>query len=98
MSSLRLTCPFCLARVPAAEDERGELVGCPACGATLRVPEAPWFFERHGQRHGPVSRKRLRELLTQGTLQPSDLVRQHGTERWVLVADAVEPEMAPKES
>src|SRR5206468_4045621 len=91
MSRLRLTCPFCQSGVPATEDQRGQLAGCPACGATLRIPEAPWFFERLGKRHGPVSRRKLCELLAQGTLQPSDLVRQQGTERWILAADALEP-------
>jgi hypothetical protein len=91
MSSLRLSCPFCQSAVPATEDQRGQLTGCPSCGATLRIPEAPWFYEKNGTRHGPVSRRRLRELLAQGTLQASDLVRQHGTQRWILIADALDP-------
>ena len=47
---------------------------------------ALWYYERGGQRLGPVSPENLRELAASGRLRASDLVWKQGLETWVPAA------------
>jgi WD40 repeat protein/Tfp pilus assembly protein PilF len=89
MSSLQLNCPHCQVSVSAAESQRGQIICCPGCGTQLRVPEAPWHYQKNGQQFGPITRKRLRDLLSRGELQGTDLVRQVNAEQWIRAAEVV---------
>src|SRR5262249_46319192 len=97
MSSLQLNCPHCRAPVPADAAQPGQIVRCPGCGTELRIPEAPWFYQTNGQLRGPVTRGRLRDLVSRGDLQAADLVRQDGAGDWLLAAQVVAetPSFAP---
>ena len=43
---------------------------------------AQWHYQKNGEIHGPVSGKELKTLAESKQLDPSDLVRKVGTERW----------------
>ena len=45
--------------------------------------ETHWLYRIQGKQHGPVSMTELRELATKGVLQPTDIVAQQGTDKWV---------------
>ena len=42
-----------------------------------------WHYQRGGQEHGPVTTADLRLLADSERLQPTDMVRQEGTTKWV---------------
>jgi GYF domain 2 len=44
---------------------------------------ADWFYSEGDQRRGPVTEDDLKRLVTEGRLQPSDLVWQDGMADWV---------------
>jgi hypothetical protein len=41
-----------------------------------------WYYRRGGQRYGPVSDGELRQLVTTGKLQPTDLIWRAGLKTW----------------
>ena len=43
---------------------------------------AQWHYQKNGEIHGPVSGKELKTLAESKQLDPSDLVRKVGTEKW----------------
>ena len=45
--------------------------------------DTQWLYRSQGKQHGPVSMTELRELATKGVLQPTDIVAQQGTDKWV---------------
>jgi hypothetical protein len=42
-----------------------------------------WYYTKDGQRQGPVTSERLKELAANGQLSPTDLVWKEGTSQWV---------------
>jgi hypothetical protein len=52
-----------------------------------------WFYAREGQRQGPVSEARLRELRAAGAVGPDDLVWRAGFPDWRPARDV--PELGP---
>lgn len=45
-----------------------------------------WFYTDQGQRLGPVSPEQLKQLVTSGRLQPSDMVWKEGMAQWVAAS------------
>jgi hypothetical protein len=46
-------------------------------------PDAGWYYAQGGQRSGPVSTIRLRQMASAGALQPNDLVWKQGLADWI---------------
>jgi serine/threonine protein kinase len=53
-----------------------------------------WYFAQGKRKKGPVSWDRLRRLAAAGHLQPSDMVIQEGTNKWVPTSSV--PDLFPK--
>jgi hypothetical protein len=51
-----------------------------------RTSDPSWYYMRHGQRGGPVSRGQLQQLIATGKLGPSAMVWQTGMANWVAAA------------
>jgi hypothetical protein len=49
---------------------------------------AQWYYQLLGEEFGPVSEASLRQLLIDGTLCNSDLVRGETSANWILLSDA----------
>jgi len=49
--------------------------------------DGDWHYARNGSRYGPVPRERLKKLVTDGWLQPDDLVWTAGMKQWVRAGD-----------
>jgi hypothetical protein len=47
------------------------------------MAQSMWFYDHEGQVGGPVSVSELRQLASEGRLQPNDRVRKEDMERWV---------------
>ena len=47
------------------------------------MTESRWWVANQNQRLGPYSWAQLRQMADSGTLRPTDLVFQEGTEQWV---------------
>jgi len=45
--------------------------------------ESEWYYAVQGQQQGPVSSGELRQLVTSGRIQPSDMVWKQGMTQWV---------------
>ncbi len=45
-----------------------------------------WYYARNKQRVGPVSFAELQRLVAVGQFQPTDMVLQEGSQKWVLAA------------
>jgi hypothetical protein len=88
-------CPACKRPVPQTA------VSVPASAASSAgrpnaAPAAPgpgWFYAQNKKKHGPVQLTQLRQLASSGKLQPSDMVLQEGSGKW-LAASAL-PELFP---
>ena len=46
------------------------------------MSEGEWYYVRDGQRQGPITSQTLRELVTAGEIQPTDLVWTEGQSDW----------------
>ena len=42
-----------------------------------------WYYGRDGQHAGPVTSQKLKELVDNGDLQPSDLIWKEGLSEWI---------------
>ncbi len=42
-----------------------------------------WYYTQNGERQGPVSPKQLKQLVTKGEIQPTDLVWTEGKDEWI---------------
>lgn len=54
-------------------------------GSTMA--DAIWYYAKHDQQHGPVSAAQLQELVTGGTLLPTDLVWKEGMDDWAPASE-----------
>jgi TM2 domain-containing membrane protein YozV len=45
-----------------------------------------WYYSHNGERHGPVSSDRLKEMAAAGRLKPDDLVWKEGMDAWAPAA------------
>ena len=41
-----------------------------------------WYYAQQGQRKGPVSEEQIRQLMSSGQIQPTDLVWKQGMAQW----------------
>jgi len=78
MASLTSFCPHCRAQVPV---EDGQPISCPSCGHL--VNGTAWYYAKNRQKIGPVCLTNLQQLAVSGELQPSDMVLQDETKKWV---------------
>src|SRR5437016_2858360 len=102
MPAPALRCPHCQSvfQTPEGQSE----IACPGCGRRLvlpaaKPPEPTWYYAQNKQKVGPVSLQRLRQLVTGGQLQPTDMVLQTGSSRWCPAGSQPEifPPVRPKE-
>jgi len=42
-----------------------------------------WYYQKDGQRNGPISSAQLKQLADSGTLHPADIVWKEGLQQWV---------------
>lgn len=49
---------------------------------------AEWYWMKHGQKHGPVSTKLLKQLAKAGHLEPTDKIWREGLSGWVSASNA----------
>jgi hypothetical protein len=47
-----------------------------------------WYWMKHGQKHGPVSTKLLKQLANAGHLAPTDKIWREGLSGWVSASKA----------
>ncbi|HKB41734.1 MAG TPA: protein kinase, partial [Gemmataceae bacterium] len=88
--TLRLCCPHCTARMKAEESQRGTIIHCPECATPMRVPDAPWYYHDGQQQVGPLSLRRIRQLLDEGRLRPEDQIRRADADQWRAVVEVPE--------
>ncbi|MFW5387867.1 DUF4339 domain-containing protein [Yersinia sp. 2542 StPb PI] len=48
-----------------------------------------WFYEKNGQRHGPIMETDMAVLITHGTLVATTLVWQQGWDEWIPLSTTV---------
>ena len=65
--------------VPAAKPAIAE----PARPPVVSPPSPGWFYASNKKKHGPVQLAQLRQLAAGGQLQPTDMILQEGTQKWV---------------
>lgn len=46
------------------------------------MSEAPWYYARDNQEHGPVNTAQLKALLKKGEVEPSSLIWKEGMQNW----------------
>jgi hypothetical protein len=85
---------------------QGQQLVCSGCGKSFDIAGSPspavWYYARNKQKVGPFPFVALQELTALGELQPSDMVWQEGTQRWIqagtvpgLFLDAFAPPPPP---
>ncbi|MFW6044952.1 MAG: DUF4339 domain-containing protein [Planctomycetota bacterium] len=91
--TITVRCNTCGKRFKAPAKLAGQQARCP-CGEIIEVPadiqrdkpEQPrgeaWFYLDDGERTGPVSQKKLTEMLKNGNLAPDNPVWTHGMDEW----------------
>ena len=50
-----------------------------------------WFYAKDKKKQGPVSTEELRTLLSRGSLQPTDMILQEGSTRWMPASTLLQP-------
>jgi len=50
-----------------------------------------WYFAQQGQRKGPTSEEQIRQLLSSGDIEPTDLVWKQGMTQWTQASQVFSP-------
>jgi hypothetical protein len=53
--------------------------------------EAPWYIARNNQRLGPFSWPQIQDMAKGGMLQVTDMLLQHGAQKWQEITDFLQP-------
>lgn len=89
MDPMQQSCPVCRARFTledAVEDREGRGVFCPGCNSLVSgkiSSQARWFYARQQRKFGPYSSAQMKQFAASGKLQPSDMIWQMNSPKWV---------------
>ncbi len=89
MDPTQQLCPVCQTQFTledAQEDREGRGVFCPGCHSLVSgkmSSQARWFYARQQRKFGPYSSAQMKQFAASGKLQPSDMIWQMNSPKWV---------------
>src|SRR5258708_33190517 len=84
-----VSCPYCLDLFPTSASDGQEPVHCSQCGKVFFLTDdvcagaSIWYVLRGSRQFGPYPLARLRELVEQNRVQPTDQLARVGAGPWV---------------